>query len=136
MTEYRDYIIVELLLDTGMRIGEALCIEVKNVDLQKKLIFLPTDDTKGNKSRYVFFGLEMFKLLKRWIAFKDRYLDSEFLFPTNRRGKLAVNNFEKSFRVYAKRSGLNDIHPHVLRNNFAKRFLMQGGDIFMLSVEY
>ena len=28
---------------------------------------------------------------------------------------------------------MKNIHPHVFRNNFAKRFLMNGGDIYTLS---
>lgn len=46
---------------------------------------------------------------------------------------MQVNNFETNVRKYAKRVGLKNIHPHVFRNNFAKRFLMNGGDIYTLS---
>ena len=34
---------------------------------------------------------------------------------------------------HAQRIGLKEIHPHCFRNNFAKRFLMNGGDIYTLS---
>ena len=36
-------------------------------------------------------------------------------------------------RNYGDRIGLDNIHPHMLRNNFSKRFLMNGGDIYTLS---
>ena len=39
----------------------------------------------------------------------------------------------KNFRKYTLRVGIKNSHPHQLRNNFAKRFLMQGGDIYTLS---
>ena len=42
-------------------------------------------------------------------------------------------SFESNFTRYGERIGDKNIHPHVLRNNFAKRFLMNGGDIFTLS---
>ena len=46
---------------------------------------------------------------------------------------MQVSNFEANLTKYAKRAGLKNIHPHMLRNNFAKRFLMSGGDIYTLS---
>lgn len=132
-SEYRDSVIIQLLLDTGMRIRECLLIQVKDLDLPKRCIYLPAENTKGKKGRYVFFSDKMAKLLQRWIKYKDRYRDSDYLFCTNKGKFLEVNNFEKNVRKYAQRIGLKDIHPHVFRNNFAKRFLMNGGDIYTLS---
>ena len=125
-SEYRDSIIIQLLLDTGMRINECLLIQVSDVDLPKRCIYLPAENTKGKKGRYVF-------LLQRWMKYKDRYRDSDFLFCTNKGKRVQVSNFETNVRKYAHRIGLKDIHPHVFRNNFAKRFLMSGGDIYTLS---
>lgn len=132
-SEYRDSVIMQLLLDTGMRIRECLLIRVTDLDILKRCIYLPADNTKGKKGRYAFFSDKMATQLQRWIKYKDRYRDSDFLFCTNKGKFLEVNNFEKNVRKYAKRVGLKDVHPHVFRNNFAKRFLMNGGDIFTLS---
>ena len=41
--------------------------------------------------------------------------------------------FEKNFKNYCNRIELKNVSPHTLRNNFAKRFLMNGGNIFTLS---
>ncbi|WP_242958147.1 tyrosine-type recombinase/integrase [Faecalibacterium sp. An121] len=132
-SEYRDSIIVQLLLDTGMRISECLLIHVTDVDLRKHCIYLPSDHTKGKKGRYVFYSDKMASMLQRWLKYKDRYRDSDFLFCTNQGKPVEVSNFEKNITKYAKRVGLANIHPHVFRNNFAKRFLMNGGDIYTLS---
>ena len=132
-SEYRDSIIIQLLLDTGMRVNECLLIQVTDVNLQKRYIYLPAENSKGKKGRYVFFSDKMATQLQRWIKYKDRYRDSDFLFCTNKGKFLEVSNFEKNVRKYAQRIGLKDIHPHVFRNNFAKRFLMSGGDIYTLS---
>lgn len=132
-SEYRDSVVIQLLLDTGMRIGECLLIQVSDLNLPKRCIYLPAENTKGKKGRHVFFSDKMATRLQRWIKYKDRYRDSDFLFCTNKGNFLEVNNFEKNVRKYAKRVGLKDIHPHVFRNNFAKRFLMNGGDIYTLS---
>ena len=132
-SEYRDSTIVQLLLDTGMRINECLLIQVTDVDLRKRCIYLPADNTKGKKGRYVFYSDKMVAMLQRWMKYKDRYRDSDYLFCTNQGKPVQVSNFEKNLTKYAKRVGLAHIHPHVFRNNFAKRFLMSGGDIYTLS---
>ena len=72
--------------------------------------------------------------MKRWIKYKDRYVESNLLFPVQVRDKaLEVNNFEKNYKKYCERVGITEFSPHGLRNNFAKRFLMNGGDIYTLS---
>lgn len=130
--EYRDYIIIQLLMDSGMRIGECLDILVEDVYIKERAIRLKAENTKGRKDRYVYFSSTMQKELRRWLAFKDRYMENEYLFCSNRGTKLDVRTFEKKLKNYGKRVGI-DIHPHQLRNNFAKRFLMNGGNIYTLS---
>lgn len=132
-SEYRDYNIIITLLDTGMRIGECLLIKIKQVDFVRKSIFIPFEDTKGGKNRTVFFSDEVKRSLKAWIKYQDAIYESEYLFCTNEGRYLQVSNFEKNFKKYAERIGLNHVHPHVLRNNFAKRFLLNGGNIMILS---
>ncbi len=130
--EYRDFVIIQLIFDTGMRLGECLLIRCEEIDLNNRCILLQAENTKGKKDRYVYFSQEMQRELRRWMQYKDRYKDSEYLFCTIKGTVLTVGVFEKNFRGYAERAGL-EAHPHQLRNNFAKRFLMSGGDIFTLS---
>lgn len=45
-----------------------------------------------------------------------------------------AGTFETNFKKYVSRAGITkDVSPHVLRNNFAKRCLMNGMDIYTLS---
>lgn len=132
--EYRDYIVTQLVFDTGMRIGECLMIRNEtDINFTERTIFLPADNTKGKKDRYVFFSAEMATELRRWLQYRDRYKDSEFCFCTIKGTQLHERSFESNFKNYGERIGNSEIHPHMLRNNFAKRFLMNGGDIYTLS---
>lgn len=133
-SEYRDYIILQLLMDTGMRIGETLNLKVEDVLIDKKAIFIPAEINKGRKDRYVFFSTTMQQLLRRWIDYKERYFDTEYLFISSRGSNFNISNFEKNIKKYCIRANLTEhITCHQIRNNFAKRFLLSGGDIFMLS---
>ena len=117
-----------------MRVGECLMIkDVTDINFNERTIFLPADNTKGKKDRYVFFSNQMATELRRWLQYRDRYKNSEFLFCTINGTNILERSFESNFTVYGERIGKNDIHPHMLRNNFAKRFLMNGGDIYTLS---
>ena len=125
--EYRDYMITQLIFDTGMRLGECLLIkDESDINFNERTIFLPADNTKGKKDRYVFFSIQMATDLKRWLQYRDRYKESEYLFCTIKGAQLLVRSFESNFTKYGERIGNKDIHPHLLRNNFAKRFLMNG----------
>ena len=132
--EYRDYVITQLLFDTGMRLGECLLIKDKaHINFSERTIFLPADNTKGKKDRYVFFSVQMATELKRWLQYKDRYKESEYVFCTIKGTVLQERSFESNFTNYGERIGKKEINPHLFRNNFAMRFLMNGGDIFTLS---
>ena len=125
--EYRDCVITELLFDTGMRLGECLLIKEKtDINFAERTIFLPADNTKGKKDRYVFFSVQMATELKRWLQYKDRYKESEYVFCTIKGTVLQERSFESNFSNYGERIGKKEINPHLLRNNFAKRFLMNG----------
>jgi len=131
--EYRDSVIIQLLYDTGMRIGETLASKAENLNLQSCSLFLPAEITKGKKSRTVFFSKQTAQALRHWLKYKDRYRDSDFIFCTNKGKSLEIRVFETNFRKYCGRLGIKDIHPHSLRHSFARSFLMHGGNIYTLS---
>lgn len=133
--EARDATITMLILDTGMRLGECLMLLVKHVDMNERVISIPAELTKGRKSRCVYFSVKTARALQRWLRFKDRYTESESLFPVKATGQpLEVSTFETNFRKYIARAGIEkEVSPHSLRNNFAKRCIMAGMDIYTLS---
>ena len=133
--EHREFAMIMLMIDSGMRLGECSCLLLDDIDLATHKIFLRAEITKGRRDRVVFFSPKTEMILRRWIQFKDRYVESEYLFPVKRHGgSIQVSNFETNFKHYLRRAKLSEsISPHCLRNNFAKRCLMSGMDIYTLS---
>ncbi|ASV69059.1 tyrosine-type recombinase/integrase [Cytobacillus kochii] len=127
---YRNWLITRLLLDTGMRISECLSLKPENLDFKNKAILI--ENPKNRQQRYVYFSYRMSTDLKRWLQYHDRFSSSEFVFPTTRGTELEVRNFEKTLREAGKKVDV-PIHPHQLRNNFAKYYLLNGGDWVSLS---
>jgi len=134
-SEHRDFAIIMLLMDTGMRLGECSCLRMDDLDMSTRSIFLRAEITKGRKDRAVYFSVKTELVLRRWIQYKDRYVESDYLFPSKSTGEnIAIGTFEGNFRSYLHRAGIErNYSPHCLRNNFAKRCLMEGMDIYTLS---
>lgn len=119
-----------LILDSGCRIGECLSIMRTDVDLKNNGILLRY--TKSGKERYVFFSDKMRKNLKSWLEYLDRYSDSHYVFPSINGRKMDIRNYEFALRSAGNSIGIK-VAPHQLRNNFAKYYLLNGGDFATLS---
>ncbi|WP_339218945.1 tyrosine-type recombinase/integrase [Paenibacillus sp. FSL H8-0332] len=126
---YRNYVVTRLLLDTGMRIGECLSLFPESADFKHKSIHVT--NAKNKQERFVYFSYKTANELKKWMSYRDRYSDSPFLFPTIRGTQLEIRNYEKALRDAGQKVGIM-IHPHQLRNNFAKYYILNGGDWFSL----
>lgn len=134
-TEYRDLMIFMILFDCGTRLGETLSIETDQIDLISRTITLPAEKTKGRKERTVFFSTKTARELRRWMQYKEQKCESPYVIPIQRSGdRMQVRNYEANFRRYLGRTTIQKhVTPHTLRNNFAKRCLMSGMDIYTLS---
>ena len=132
--EHRDFMVIMLILDTGMRLGECLQVTTDDLDMDDRTICLPAENTKGRRTRFVFFSVKTAKSLQRWLRYKDRYTNGKLLFPKKSGLPLEIHSFESGFKRYLGRAGIDKAYsPHALRNNFAKRCLMNGMDIYTLS---
>lgn len=127
---FRDWTIARLMLDTGCRVGE--CLEVTPADVHLRNNALLLRYTKNHKERFVYFSAKMARNLKSWMDYVDRYTDSPWLFPSIRGKKMDIRNFERALAKAGERVGVK-VTPHQLRNNFAKYYLMNGGDWATLS---
>lgn len=127
---FRDWIIARMILDTGSRIGELVAIVPGDIDLRNGALLLR--ETKSGKERFVFFSRKTGRNLKSWLEYRDRYTDSPYVFPTTRGNKMDIRTVESSFKKHSRLVGL-DVQPHQLRNNFAKYYLLNGGDWATLS---
>lgn len=113
-----------------MRINECVNLEPKHIDFNKRAILIIKP--KNKQQRFVYFSSKLSMELKNWLKHRDRYKESQWLFPTTKGTQLDVRNYEYALRQAGKAIGLN-VHPHQLRNNYAKYYILAGGDWFTLS---
>lgn len=136
--EFRDLVITVLVLDTGLRIREALLAKVDHLDLREGALWVPPEHGKGGKGRSVYFGQATRELLQEWL--KKRGVGTDLLFPSvyldvsGTYHPLSRHAYWKRLARYAERAGVPHIHPHQLRHTFAIQFLVRsGGDLVTLA---
>jgi integrase/recombinase XerD len=125
--ERRLHALISMLLDTGIRIEEALSLKGECVDLENLLI---TVYGKGQKERVIPMSFELRKVLHRWL------LGHQFplVFPTRQGAHMTQRNVLRDFKVVAKRLGISNVRVsfHTLRHTFAVNYIRDGGDVFRL----
>lgn len=131
--QWRDYIIMTLILDCGMRLGEVCALEKSEVDYVKKQIVLPAAKNKNRKSRILPLSTTTIRLLKQLSTETAEHFDTPYLFTTNYGQQLSEKTIQKSFDKYAEKAKLGrSMSPHVLRHNFATMAAENGMSIFHL----
>ena len=135
---------IHLLIDTGVRRGEALAVQWEDIDFQentvlicRNLCYTPDkgiylDTPKNGRCRMVDVGEDTLQLLKqireqqgaggRYIFTQDNSLEP--MHPTSP---------THYFRQFSKRNGIKDFHPHKLRHTFASVAITAGADVVSVS---
>ena len=127
----RDRALVELMYGAGLRVGEALGLDRRAVDLDERLVRALG---KGSKERIVPLGRPAVDALRRYVALGRPHLDRRHrpeLFLNARGGALTRAGAFLILRRLAERAGLDPtrVHPHLLRHSFATHLLEGGADL-------
>ncbi len=128
----RNRAIVSLFLDTGLRLSELANLKEPDVHLDQRYVKVLG---KGRKERIVPLGTTCQQTLLHYYhhfrpAPANSNIDCFFLdfdgYPLSPRG-LASLIVRLSIT-----SGVKRLHPHLFRHTYATRFLINGGDVFLL----
>ena len=121
--EFRFRVLVEILLGTGMRIGEALSLNRKDINWQKKEAKIVG---KGNKERRVFFTDRSLHWLRRYLEWRKDEHGAIFVTkkPYNRLNRDDVWRFFARHRKLAKID--KKLTPHILRHTVATNLVFNG----------
>lgn len=128
----RDHAVILFLLDTGARASEVTGLKVGDIDITRRSakVF-----GKGRRSRAVFFNEKTARALARWMSHDKRGNPKDWLFPSQRGGRLTASGLRQMIKRTAKRAGLENtrIYTHLLRHTFATYYVKQGGDAHTLT---
>lgn len=122
----RDTALFALLYGTGLRISEALSLNVGDVKGRTELIVTG----KGNKQRLVPLLPAVKDILENYIKNHPQAIASEALFLGSRGGRLQAGVAQARLRLLRTQLGLPDhLTPHALRHSFATHLLVGGADL-------
>lgn len=120
----RNYLILRMYVDTGMRLQELLLTEVFRVDMESRTIHVPKERSKNREEQYKMFTVDLLPILNQWITLnklgaKDRLFD------------LSGRQVERIVKEYAREAGIpdwKDISPHYFRHWHGTRWWIKYGD--------
>ena len=123
----RAHLVVLTILDTGLRISEALGLKISDVDFDNLTLRV---NGKGGKHRLVPFSHELRKVLFRYAKSKKR-----LVFGTKNETLVSAVNMGRDIRNLGRKIGITGVRfsPHTMRHTFAVTFLRNGGDVYVLS---
>ncbi|MDQ3372743.1 MAG: site-specific tyrosine recombinase XerD [Acidobacteriota bacterium] len=126
-TGLRDRAILEMMYASGLRVSEAVTLNIFDVDVDAGIV---TCKGKGSKQRKVPLGKSAVQWLKNYLVLrrKKENVVEQNLFVTSSGKPLTRQTIFKLIKEYAERVGLEDVSPHTLRHSFATHLMQHGAD--------
>lgn len=137
---------IRLLIDTGVRRGEACALQWKNVDFKENRIAFADnlcytkhkgvyiDTPKNGRNRTMDIAPEVMELLRRLQIEQSGKALSPFVFSQERSAKpMHPQSPTRYLKRFAERYGIEGLHPHKLRHSFASVAIINGADIASVS---
>lgn len=127
-SDVRTYAIVELFLQTGIRIGELANLKTANVQ-DKDLVVEPQE---SHSQRNVPLNKAAKESLDKWFSLRPKSADSS-LFVTKTGKPLLVRNIRTTIDRYFKIAGIEDAKVNDLRHTFIAHHLASGTPLTVIS---
>lgn len=130
----RDQALIELLYGSGVRVGELVSLDVRDLDLPRRELRVMG---KGRKERIVPLPELTVKALTAWIEARPQAgILAQPLFVSLRSSRtgpsrrLGDRDARRILRARAREVGIADrVHPHRLRHSYATHLLDMGADL-------
>lgn len=117
-------LIIELMLQTGVRRTELLNITRENINLNENTIFL--ERTKTGNTRNIYFDNLIKELIIKELKNKPK---SKYLFVTIEGKQLTTSAIDSLFNRIKKELNLEKLSPHLLRHTYATTIMEETHDI-------
>lgn len=130
LAQLRTRALMEVMLDSGLRIGEVISLNKQDIDWEKKEAEIINNKT-GEKNKIYFTDRSLFWLKKYLEKRKD---DLEALFVSGR-GRLLSVTARNFLMTHTRQLGLSKrIHHHLFRKTYVTELLRRGVDIKSVQV--
>ena len=119
----RDLSLIELLISTGMRVGELVNLNISNLNFEDRSCIVLG---KGNKEREVYFDAKTKLHLKEYISKRSDNNDALFVSLREPHQRLSISGIELIVRNLGVNTNINKVHPHKFRRTLATMAIDKG----------
>lgn len=119
----RDLSLIELLISTGMRVGELVNLNINSLNFEDRSCIVLG---KGNKEREVYFDAKTKLHLKEYIAKRNDSNEALFVSMREPHQRLSISGIELIIRTLGMNSNINKVHPHKFRRTLATMAIDKG----------
>lgn len=125
ITNEKHRLMIALAYSGGLRVSEIVNLKIKDLNLSELTIHVK--GAKGNKDRITILPQKLIANIQKIILSRDF---NDFVFASERGGKLTQRTAQKVFENALKKSGIKkDATFHSLRHSFATHLLENGVDV-------
>lgn len=113
---------IQTIYYTGIRVSELINLEVKDIDMNNRLIHIV--DGKGKKDRKIPISQKLYTIIKYYLENIRPNIDSKRLFCTKRTGSLSSQYINSTLKKAQETMGLERrVSAHILRHSFASSMI-------------
>lgn len=119
----RDLAILELLISTGMRVGELTRLNITDMNFQERSCIVLG---KGNSEREVYFSAKSKMYIKKYLETRTDNNEALFVSLIKPYNRLGISGIEIAIRNLGKQANINKVHPHKFRRTMATMAIDKG----------
>ena len=123
----RDAALIDLLVSTGIRIGEAAAITLDDIITAEHTLLI---HGKGRKQRLIYVSSPITWARISALVKERKKANGNHLFVNRYDNPISVHGIEDIYKKYVKKAQINaKSTPHYLRHTFATNLLANGADL-------
>lgn len=123
----RDAALIDLLVSTGIRIGEAAAITLDDIVTTERTLLI---HGKGRKQRLIYVSSTVTWARISALVKERKRVKGSYLFVNRYNNPISIHGIEDIYKKYARKAQINaKSTPHYLRHTFATNLLANGADL-------
>jgi len=127
--EYRNWLMVNFFLETGVRLKSALNIKVKDLDLMDKLVRITT--TKNRRQQELPIEATTASHIRKYLSMYG-FNGESYLFPNQAGEQLSEDSAKHAIARYNRQRDVKITSIHAFRHTFARNYILTNGDSLVL----